>query len=165
MHHEQQLARIVEALDRAGWAAVVTLGGGLDPGTVSAPRNGVVCEWAPHETLLAHADAVITHAGMGTTLAALATGVPLVCMPLGRDQPETAERVAALGAGVAITREAGPGEIAAALERVLSDPSYRRAARHLSERVTELGRGERAVELVEELLGASRDRGLQPAVN
>jgi len=32
---------------------------------------------------------VITHAGHGSVLKALAAGVPLVCMPLGRDQKTT----------------------------------------------------------------------------
>ena len=37
---------------------------------------------------------------MGTVTRALAAGVPLVCMPMGRDQPDVAARVIHAGAGL-----------------------------------------------------------------
>ena len=44
-------------------------------------------------------DAVVTHGGAGTTLGALAFGVPLLVLPQGADQYANAERVVAAGAG------------------------------------------------------------------
>jgi len=35
------------------------------------------------------ADLVITHAGHGTLMRALSHGLPLVCLPMGRDQNQT----------------------------------------------------------------------------
>lgn len=165
MRQEGVLARIAGALRDTGVRAVITLGGLLDRSALPALGEGVVCEWVAHEALLPHADAAITHAGLGTTLCALASGVPLVCLPLGRDQPETAGRVTALGVGLALDREASPAEIARALEEVLSDRSYRRGARRLARRVEGLGRGEQAVELLEALAAQSGERTLQPATN
>ena len=43
--------------------------------------------------MLPHAALVVTHAGWQTINAALADGVPLVCVPDGRDQPDNAARV------------------------------------------------------------------------
>ena len=41
---------------------------------------------------------VVTHAGHGTVLKTLAAGVPMVCMPMGRDQKDNTVRVLRLGA-------------------------------------------------------------------
>jgi len=62
--------------------------------------------WLPHGAILPHAAAVVTHGGHSTIMAALADGVPLVRMPMGRDQNANAERIAALGAGRAISSDA-----------------------------------------------------------
>ena len=39
------------------------------------------------------AAAVVTHAGHGTIMRALAHGIPLLCLPMGRDQDDNAARV------------------------------------------------------------------------
>jgi UDP:flavonoid glycosyltransferase YjiC (YdhE family) len=67
-------------------------------------------------------------------MAALAAGVPLVSVPLGRDQPYTAARIEALGAG----RTADATTVGRELGVVLHDASYRDAARHLRDRITSL---------------------------
>jgi hypothetical protein len=54
---------------------------------------------APHGEILRQASLLITHCGHGTTLKALAAGVPMVCMPMGRDQNDTAARVVHASAG------------------------------------------------------------------
>jgi UDP:flavonoid glycosyltransferase YjiC (YdhE family) len=114
--------------------------------------NVLIYDWLPHETILPHAAAVVTHAGHSTVLAALAHGVPLVCMPMGRDQDTNAERVRTLGAGITLPPSAAPAEISAAIKNVLANPSYRDAAGRLAARVKELGRGERAVRELEGLV-------------
>ena len=45
-------------------------------------------------------------------------------IPLGRDQPHNAERVAAVGAGVALPPDVPAPEIRSAIERVLLDPAF-----------------------------------------
>jgi UDP:flavonoid glycosyltransferase YjiC (YdhE family) len=51
-----------------------------------------------------------------------------VCIPLGRDQHHNADRVAAVGAGVALPTDTSGSDIRSALERVLADPSFAVAA-------------------------------------
>ena len=70
------------------------------------------------------ADAVITHGGHGTVSKALALGVPLVCVPLGRDQFDIAARVAYRGAGVTVKASRPPLAFGDALRRVLGDERY-----------------------------------------
>lgn len=49
--------------------------------------------FVPHEAVLERAACVVCHGGMGITQKALAAEVPVVVVPFGRDQVETARRV------------------------------------------------------------------------
>jgi MGT family glycosyltransferase len=64
------------------------------------PDNVHVATYVPHAPVLARAVCAVCHAGMGITQKALASGVPVVAVPFGRDQPEVARRVEVAGAGV-----------------------------------------------------------------
>ena len=86
----------------------------------------------PHRQVLAEASVVVTHAGHGTVLKALAAGVPLVCVPMGRDQKDNTVRVLRLGAGVRISKKATPHQIAAAVSEVLAESHYASAARRFA---------------------------------
>jgi MGT family glycosyltransferase len=145
MHQEDALRRTLEAAGSLDVQAVCTLGNALGGETLHAPANVVIHDWLPHSAVLPHAAAVVTHAGHSTVMAALAEGVPMICMPMGRDQNSNAERVAALGLGRTISKDATSAEIRAALHEVLSNESYRIAARRMAAVITGLGRGERAV--------------------
>ena len=153
MRQEEALRRALEALGNLDVHAVCTLGNAFGRETLHAPANVAIHDWLPHGAVLPHAAAVVTHAGHSTIMAALAEGVPLVCMPMGRDQHANAERVATLGLGRAISKDAPSAEIREALHEVLSNESYRNAARRMAAVITDLGRGERAVMELEALLG------------
>jgi UDP:flavonoid glycosyltransferase YjiC (YdhE family) len=90
----EALRRIAAALRRLPVRAVLTTGLAIAPQDVPAPPNVRVLRAEPHNRVLAEADAVVTHAGHGTVLKALAAGVPVVCMPLGRDQKDNTARPA-----------------------------------------------------------------------
>ena len=68
--------------------------------TSTCPTGVQLSGYVRHTAMLPWASAVVTHAGLGTVLAGLAHGLPLVCLPLGREQPANAEAVARVGAGV-----------------------------------------------------------------
>jgi UDP:flavonoid glycosyltransferase YjiC (YdhE family) len=103
---------------------------------------------APHTEVLREASLLVTHCGHGTTLKGLAAGVPLVCMPMGRDQDDTAARVVYRGAGVRVKARAAPEAIRAAVQHVLATPAYRESARRLA---SSLGAGEGCVDPVQVL--------------
>jgi UDP:flavonoid glycosyltransferase YjiC (YdhE family) len=81
------------------------------------------------------AAAVVTHAGHGTVMRALVHKVPLLCMPMGRDQHDNTARVVARGAGLELRPSATPSEIANAVYRLLGEPSFRLSARRLGNAV------------------------------
>src|SRR5262249_10318968 len=66
---------------------------------------------------------------------ALIAGVPLIVVPLGRDQPDNAARVLYAGAGVRLRKNASAGALRAAIGRVIGDPSYRGAAGAMAARL------------------------------
>jgi MGT family glycosyltransferase len=125
---DETLAAILGALADLAVRALVTTAGQVDSGALSQPPNVTIADYVPHSLVLDRTDVMVTHAGLGTVAGAMSFGVPLVCMPGERDQPLNAQRVVDLGAGVALDATATSGEIAAAIERVLSDASYRDAA-------------------------------------
>jgi UDP:flavonoid glycosyltransferase YjiC (YdhE family) len=110
----------------------VTTGPAIDPGKLAAGRDVRVVRSAPHGPLIDRAAAVVTHCGHGTTLKALAAGVPMVCIPMGRDQDDTAARVVHHGAGVRLSRTASVDAIRTAVGRVLRRAEYGVAARRLA---------------------------------
>jgi UDP:flavonoid glycosyltransferase YjiC (YdhE family) len=110
------------------------------------------------------AGAVITHAGMGTVMRALAHGLPLVCMPQGRDQHDVAARVRWHGAGLRLRSGASLARIRAALHRVLHQPSFREAAQRLRQAIQADLAADRGVAELEALAAAPgrTAQGTQP---
>lgn len=108
--------------------------GPFSPETLTIPPNAAVFGYVPHAAILPQAALAINHAGHGSVMAALAHGVPPVCLPaLGADQSIIAERVQALGAGKAIPGQTGANELRSAVEQVMAAPAYRVAAGRLAE--------------------------------
>jgi UDP:flavonoid glycosyltransferase YjiC (YdhE family) len=83
--------------------------------------------------VLPEASVVVTHAGHGTVLKTLAAGVPMVCIPMGRDQKDNTVRVLRLGAGVRIKKRSAPHQISAAISEVLEHSHYAVAARRFAD--------------------------------
>lgn len=137
---------------------VISLGGGIDRerlGVLSG--DPIVVKYAPQLELVKRSTAVITHAGINTALESLAEGVPLVCIPLGNDQPGVASRVAARGAGVVVPqRRLTAKRLRSALRAVLEDESYRRAARKLQAAILRTDGLGQAADIVEEVLNIGR---------
>jgi UDP:flavonoid glycosyltransferase YjiC (YdhE family) len=102
----------------------------------------------PHQSVLPHASLVVSHCGHGTTMKALAAGVPLVCIPMGRDQFDTAARVVEAGAGVRLRTNASATRMREAVMQVLGDDRYRANAAHLATAIRE---GRRTTDLVTEI--------------
>jgi UDP:flavonoid glycosyltransferase YjiC (YdhE family) len=65
-------------------------------------------------------------------MTALAHGVPLLCLPMGREQHDNAARVAACGAGCVLTPDADVAAISQTIRVMLAVPEYRTAARHVT---------------------------------
>lgn len=146
------LERVMAALAALDVRGLLTTGPALDGLGAAAPANVAVVASAPHAQIIPAASLVISHCGHGTTLKALSHGVPLVCMPMGRDQVDNAARVVWHGAGLRIAPSAPVDAIRRAVTTVLRDERYRRGAEALAARLrTESAGGDRAIAELERL--------------
>jgi UDP:flavonoid glycosyltransferase YjiC (YdhE family) len=82
--------------------------------------------------------------------------LPLLVMPMGRDQIDIALRVEVHGAGLIVPAEASEAEIAAALGRLAKEPQFGIAARRLADAITLEIRSQRLVSEIEEMVKAYR---------
>jgi len=122
MNQEALLQRVVDGLALVDCHALVTTGPGLRsrPLTV-VPRNVQVAESVPHGAVFPHVDLVISHGGHGTIIRALAAGVPVMVVPISRDQPDNAARVVFHGVGTKVSKRSSPAKLATAVRRALDD--------------------------------------------
>lgn len=158
------LQKVVDALGALPVRGLVTLGPALETPGLQVPSNVEVCGSAPHAKLLPEAAAMVTHAGHGTTIRTLAAGVPLLCLPMGRDQNDTAARVAWHGAGLRLSPKASVRAIREALARLLAEPGFRERARALGAAVrAEAGSGLALRELEGLAAGEPRAAAASPA--
>ena len=93
------LPRMLAATASLPVRVLLTLGGAVPADAIDCPSNVTVCDFMPHELVLPHMAAVISHGGLSTIMASLTAGIPILCIPQGRDQPLNAARVAACGVG------------------------------------------------------------------
>ncbi|HET7475621.1 MAG TPA: nucleotide disphospho-sugar-binding domain-containing protein [Dermatophilaceae bacterium] len=157
------LRRISHALGRLDVSAVLTTGRAVDPSQIDAPSNVQVLRAAPHRQVLAKASVVVTHAGHGIVMKALAAGVPMVCMPMGRDQKDNTARVLRLRAGVQIGMRSDSDRIAAAVSDVMSHAHYAAAARQFAAVLArEASTRPRGPDEAEALLADPSDEHIQP---
>ena len=85
-------------------------------------------------------------------MAGLVHGVPLLCMPMGRDQHENAQRVEDLGFGRTLSVEASVAEFRDTISSMLEEPSYGHKAKELGQTVDAQRGLNEAVLLVEGLV-------------
>lgn len=157
MNQEHAIERCIEAVSAIQVRALVTVGPTLEPARFRSEENVAVVESAPHDQVFADASAVVTHAGMGTVSRALAHGLPLVCMPMGRDQSDIAARVQWHGAGVRVGPNVSAPDLREAIQRVLGDVSFRHAAERLRDEIEADEKADRGVAEIE-ALAIARDR-------
>jgi MGT family glycosyltransferase len=129
--------RVIDALSSMDVRAVVTLSQMLGSNELVAAPNVDVVASAPHSVILKDASVVVSHCGHGTTLKALSAGVPIICIPMGRDQGFTADRVVHLGAGIELPRSASSAEIGQAISDVMDNTEFRTNALRVAATIAE----------------------------
>jgi UDP:flavonoid glycosyltransferase YjiC (YdhE family) len=159
----------IEALAPLPARFLLTVGEDRDLGELGPVAANVTVErWVPQDEVLHRAAAVVTHGGHGSTLGALAHGVPAVVLPLfALDQWFNAEAVARAGAGIALDgerhtrraidlpKEETLAQLRPAVERLLSDPAPRRAAQRVAAEMRELPSVEEAAAALEAIAAAN----------
>lgn len=152
------LGRIIHAVSAMDIRCLVTLGPAMATETFQVPENVIVLPSVPHSQVFSHADAVVTHAGHGTVMRALSYGLPLVCLPMGRDQIDNAALVAHHGAGLKLSSKAGSRHIRKAITQVLGEPAFAMNAQSLQKSILADAKAELAVSELEHLSAKGEGR-------
>jgi MGT family glycosyltransferase len=143
------LQRILDALATLPVDVVATVAPHIDRGALRVPVNAQVLRLTRHAALLPHADLFVGHGGHGGIMAAMAFGVPIVCVPLDRDQPVNAARVEAVGAGRTVAKDADASTMASVFEAVRTGSREREGVIAMANAIAAYGNA--AVEAVESL--------------
>ena len=145
--------RVLAGLSGLPVSVVVTVGREVDPATLGRqPANVRVEQYVPQSLLLSRCDLVVSHAGSGSVVGALAHGLPMLLLPIGADQPLNAARCEALGvARVLDSFHATSADVANAAAEVLAGESYRRSAERVQAEIEGLPGPEHALLLLEQI--------------
>lgn len=153
------LARVATAFADHPGDVLITIGPEVDPASLGPVGPHVHIErHVPQARVFPHVSLVVSHAGSGTVLGALAHGRPMVLLPMGADQPWNGDRCAALGVG----RVLDPGlatsdDIRTAVRQAIADPTMRAAAEAVRDAMLEMPAPSVAVAAIERL-AATRER-------
>jgi UDP:flavonoid glycosyltransferase YjiC (YdhE family) len=132
---------------------LVTVGPDGDRSTLgSLPAAVRVERFVPQGVLLPHVDVVAHHGGSGTMLSALSLGLPQLLLPHGADQFMNAQALVGCGAGLCLLPEEITAlAVADAVQRLLDEPGYRRAASGLADEIAAMPSPAETVRTLERL--------------
>lgn len=146
-----ELRRIATELAEFDGEVVLTGVGAQSPALTQLPGNVLAAGWLPHDQVFPTCDIVVHHGGSGTAMNSLLFGLPQLVLPRMHDQFDNAERL--LASGVARIIEHPATSIRREVERLLTEPSYRRHARRVRSEIEDMPAPGRIVRTLEGLTG------------
>ena len=136
---------------------VIKVGPAVDPDALGPlPPNASVHRWVPQLSVLAHASAFVTHAGMGGCSEGLWHGVPMVAVPQAVDQFANADRIVELGVAHRLDVDATPDELRAAVVALESSPQVAARCAALRAELRHAGGAAGAADVIEAEATATR---------
>ncbi len=130
------LTAVLEGLAMLRANVVVATGGVRPEDLGEVPENVIPRSWVAQAELLPHTDLVVHHGGSGTTLGALAAGVPQLVLPQGADQFANADALVAAGAALRLLPdEVSTVAVATCAARLRRESGFRDAARALTDEI------------------------------
>lgn len=144
------LQAAVHALATCALRLVVSLGPGGDMSLArSLPPHVAAAPWIDQQVLLPWCAAVVSHGGAGTVLAALAHGLPQLCLPQGADQFRNGLAVARVEAGLMLQPDEGTdAALCQAVVRLLTDPLLAWGAGQMAQQIAAMPMAEDVAESV-----------------
>jgi UDP:flavonoid glycosyltransferase YjiC (YdhE family) len=118
------IERCIRALAGEPIDCIVTLGPAVAGHDFPTADNVRILQSASHDDIVPSCAAVICHAGHGTMVRPIMHGVPLLCIPMGRDQHDNAARIVRSGVGLRLPATAGAARIRRAVRRLIRDPRF-----------------------------------------
>jgi UDP:flavonoid glycosyltransferase YjiC (YdhE family) len=147
LQRDKRLLRVaLEALPAAHMSVLGTTAA-HDPADFATAPGSKVVRFISHDAILRRTACVVCHGGLGITQKALEAEVPVVVVPFGRDQAETARRVEFAEAGVRLSpRRLTPERL---LDAVNSAMECHEGAQRVSRAYTAAGGASAAADAIE----------------
>lgn len=159
LRNAELLRTLIAALADTDADVLVTTGAQNDGNLGPVPANTTVERFVPQAQVLPRASVVVTHAGSGSTLGALAHGLPLVALPHLADQFDNAAAVERAGAArVLLPEEITEAAVRTTVEGVLANDAYRTAARRIADEIAAMPSAAEVAQQIAELY-VNGDRG------
>jgi len=150
---ERLLRQIASTLNDLGIRALITGGGTVDLADLPLPNVRVI-RYASYASILPHVDLVVHHGGAGVTYSTLAAGKPALIIPDGKDQPDNAQKVVEIGAGLHLRQgQASAAQLQTSLQRLLHQPAFTAQAQKFARAVAYYRPVPHALEVIEKILG------------
>ncbi len=116
------------------------------------PKNVLAVPYAPQLELLQKASLTISHGGLNTVLDSLASGVPLLVLPITYEQPAIAQRVRWVGAGEILPSSGlRASQVRERVGKLLADRTYTQRAKHIAGSIRAAGGVKRAGDIIEKI--------------
>ncbi|MFH9354378.1 macrolide family glycosyltransferase [Kitasatospora sp. NPDC017646] len=134
-----------------GWHVVLQIGKHTDPAELGElPETVEVHRWVPQLSVLAQADAFVTHAGMGGSSEGLFHAVPMIAVPQAADQFANADALVGLGVARRLDTDAAtPEALRGALLELVGDAAVAERLKALAAAGRAEGGTARAADLIE----------------
>jgi UDP:flavonoid glycosyltransferase YjiC (YdhE family) len=148
---QKMLRAALEGLADQPVRVLATYNRRLPPEPIDVPDNARLVDWVSYAKTMPLCDVVVCHAGHGTVVCSLASGVPLVACPAAGDMAENASRIAWASVGVPLPRRLVTARgVRLAVSRVLDDPHFKERAAALGEWARRHGGGAVAADVLED---------------
>jgi rhamnosyltransferase subunit B len=147
----------IEATKRLGRRAVLLVGDERNR-PEELPEGMIAIDYAPYQSLLPRACAMVHHGGVGTTSQGMLAGVPTLIVPFAFDQSDNAEHARRLGTSRTLYRNnyLAP-RVFKELRELLTRPEYPQNAANVSKQLKQENGPARAADLIEQVLGKTPD--------
>jgi len=142
---------VLAALSALPVNVVVTVGPDREPSVLGQqPAHVFVASFIPIDAVLNRCDAVVSHGGSGTMLAALRAGLPQLHLPFDGDNIRNARLCEAAGASLQLpAREITAPGIQTAVAMLLDSPAFAQAARRVQAEIDLMPGPDDVVEVLE----------------
>ncbi len=146
--------------DLPGWHVVLQIGKHVDPAVLGdVPASIEVHSWVPQPAILEHADAFLTHAGMGGSVEGLWSGTPMIAAPQAVDQFANADALVAAGVGRRVDSDTvTAADLRATLLELTGSTEVAARSAEIRRELREEGGTARAVELIQQELAPAAVR-------
>lgn len=146
--------KVIHVLSALGLESVISVGRGIDLSLFGdMPPHIRLVDFTDQRALLGEARLFITRGGMASVHEAVYSCTPMIVLPVIPEQQITAGRIREMGIGIELPPADMDEEmLAAAVEEILDKTSYRSKLESLARKIPAQPPGERAVDLINDLL-------------